>query len=674
MLIAPLDAEDFVVITPTTETFLDRGRSPEFRVAASHRTSSKYALYVFLSAEPLTADRLRLGDAIRGRRFARILVKAGFERGLAPTPCKVDAAEWERFRGEPRVYYCAATYGELRPQDPFRATPIGETTPFLHRDHPENAALYRPVQGADARFRLSIDGNRIVRKEKGKKVAVVLRGVNLSGLQYRAWFLGLPTEDPAHQNLLEEPREPWERVAGIEEAQLDDLRRWGANVVRVTVNQDWALNGLAHPVNRRRASAVMYLEALDRVVQRATRRELYTIICLHTTGMRKPMYFRDENVSERRPCAGPDPKRELQRYFELEPYVGHLPDNGSSLFWAVVSSRYRRNPFVLFDLLNEPHRVDTGYHDTDAAHVLDPEPSPRPKDIYRNDPFAPYYEGKALRVSERYNQKNAWSDAWHDWVRVLHAIVYEANPDALILVSGFDGPVWSASLRTMPVRDDSGKPLANVIYSSHLYWQDWGSRTTQNHTTSPEMWEYWLNARSEASQPALTKAHPVFIGEWGVHTKQSLGIYRKGKAQDQSDFEEYPEACRNQIILRHWWQVARKIDGWGERVAKDEKLLGIPTDESMLAWGNSLLDFLDGTKKTAGKAGSPVEGIVGWAAWSYQNQPHIAARIDPIRDGALYELPKPASGSPGATGEPPPLHRLTDFGDLVRNQLKALAP
>ena len=70
------------------------------------------------------------------------------------------------------------------------------------------------------------------------------------------------------------PRLPRERRASREGDLREMIERWGANVVRLPLNQDFALNGRAD------RSAEDYLRAIDRVVDWAARFGAYTILDL----------------------------------------------------------------------------------------------------------------------------------------------------------------------------------------------------------------------------------------------------------------------------------------------------------------------------------------------------------------------------------------------------------
>ncbi len=98
--------------------------------------------------------------------------------------------------------------------------------------------------------RLTVQGNRIVNADT--LTPVWLRGVNRPGLEYSG---------PLGE-------------AGITESEFDVMvTGWGANIVRIPFNQEWALC-------REGYDAEPYLAALDRVIRLAAERGAYTLLDL----------------------------------------------------------------------------------------------------------------------------------------------------------------------------------------------------------------------------------------------------------------------------------------------------------------------------------------------------------------------------------------------------------
>lgn len=146
---------------------------------------------------------------------------------------------------------------------------------------------------------------------------MLLRGINLSGLQY---------SDPS--NALE--------AAGITVADIDQITtHWNARIIRLPFNQQWALapDG-ADPEQY----DCPYLQAIDSVIERAAGNGAYTLLNLHRL---------DDTVR------GIDNKGQPN-------YVPPLPNLDSIRLWRQLAWRYRDEPAVLYDIFNEPHPVLPG--------------------------------------------------------------------------------------------------------------------------------------------------------------------------------------------------------------------------------------------------------------------------------------------------------------------------
>lgn len=159
---------------------------------------------------------------------------------------------------------------------------------------------------------LATDGNRIIRRDTG--AAVLLRGVNRSGLEY---------SEPANRDFLASARLTENEIRHI-------TRDWGANIIRLPFNQDWALNG------RSKASPEDYLRALDQAIAWAAQNGAYTLLDLQWLSA-EDEYGRSSEGSPIR--------------------IAPLPNNDSQVLWRILAERYRDQPSVLFDLYNEPHDV-----------------------------------------------------------------------------------------------------------------------------------------------------------------------------------------------------------------------------------------------------------------------------------------------------------------------------
>jgi endoglucanase len=259
-------------------------------------------------------------------------------------------------------------------------------------------------------------GNRIV--DAQTFAPVLLRGVNRSGLEYCS---------PEGAGSLAK--------AGITPEEMDEIvGGWGANIVRLPFNQNWALE-------RPGCDAGPYLAALDQAIDMAARRGAYTLLDLQWLDSSTPRGY--DNAG--RPN-----------------YVPSLPDRASIALWRQLAARYRGEPAVLFDLLNEPH------------DPLRDDPVPL-EAIGEDSDFRPLEDGRLSM------------EIWQGWARLLIDTIRGENPEALIFVAGLD---WAYDLRGHPLPDCEG-----VVYSTHVYrskGRDW-----------------------EGAFGELAASVPVFAGEWG---------------------------------------------------------------------------------------------------------------------------------------------------------------
>jgi hypothetical protein len=143
---------------------------------------------------------------------------------------------------------------------------------------------------------LAVRGNRIVDTVTG--AIQWLRGINRSGFEYTF----APTIGDAESEHI--------------------VREWGARIVRLPFNQEWAL------------TREDYRMAMDAAIDGFAVRGAYTLLDLqwldnHTVRG----YDRDGNPN----------------------FVPPLPDDDTVELWRSLATRYNDEPAVLFDLLNEPH-------------------------------------------------------------------------------------------------------------------------------------------------------------------------------------------------------------------------------------------------------------------------------------------------------------------------------
>jgi endoglucanase len=289
---------------------------------------------------------------------------------------------------------------------------------------------------------LATDGCRIV--DDASRQPVLLRGLNRSGLEYA---------EPDARGFLD--------AASMTESEIAHMiRGWGANIIRIPFNQDWALNG------RGAYSADHYLEAIDRVIEWASRSGAYTLLDLQ---------WLDADAAR-----GHNPDGSPNR-------VPALPTLDTIALWRMLARRYQDEPAVLFDLFNEPHDP-----------IADDE---TPLEGIGEDGATFPLPRRRVTMAE-----------WQPWARRLVRTVREEHPRSLIFVSGV---AWGYDLRGMPltVNDRSQEVFTNVVYSTHVY--PWcgippALRSPDHVRFAPRHSLNWTDAFGRLSRSA-----PVFIAEWG---------------------------------------------------------------------------------------------------------------------------------------------------------------
>ena len=237
---------------------------------------------------------------------------------------------------------------------------------------------------------LGTKGNQIVSQTTGYQV--LLKGVNRSGLEYSV---------PGASGFL--------ASAGITQHEIRQIvQSWGAKVIRLPFNQDWALNGCGEQ------SSEAYLSAIDQVIDWAAELGCYTLLDLQWLDSTTAYGNLHDGTAN---------------------FVAPLPNRSTVDLWTMLAKRYRDEPAVLFDLFNEPH------------NRLDDDPHPLclvafDGTIYESD------------------QQDVRPEEWLPWVRLLVDSIRAVHSQSLIWVPGVD---WAYDLRGIEL------DAPNIVYSTHVY-------------------------------------------------------------------------------------------------------------------------------------------------------------------------------------------------------------
>lgn len=160
-----------------------------------------------------------------------------------------------------------------------------------------------------------VDGNRLVDSRTGRQF--IPRGVNWSSFEYacaQGW--GMSSIDT---------------MGGQDQydAEAEAIAAWGANTVRLPLNQDCWLGTRGAPVSDQfdERTPADYREDVSDFVAALNRQGIVVVLDLH---------------SRKRPD---------------EPEFGNvaMPDSQSLTFWRSVAGQYAGNPSVMFDAFNEPY-------------------------------------------------------------------------------------------------------------------------------------------------------------------------------------------------------------------------------------------------------------------------------------------------------------------------------
>jgi endoglucanase len=271
---------------------------------------------------------------------------------------------------------------------------------------------------------LVTSSNRILRADTMQPV--LLRGINRSGLEY---------SPPSDSGFLDGAQFTLEEMRQI-------VIGWRANLIRLPFNQEWALHGAMPGVTAHTAEE--YLTALDQAISWAAGLGAYTILDLQWLDTETAYGSTADQNGVLRPN-----------------HVPPTPNAESITLWQTLAERYRDEPAVLFDLLNEPHDLLA-----DDDHPI--------LEIVSNGEVAP----SASRF--------VGPDEWLPWATRLISEIRRIRPTGIILVGGID---WAFDLRGIVV------DAPNIVYSTHIY-----------SNRAPADWWKAFGAADEV---------PILIGEWG---------------------------------------------------------------------------------------------------------------------------------------------------------------
>lgn len=116
---------------------------------------------------------------------------------------------------------------------------------------------------------------------------------------------------------------------GIPASDFSAIRSWGANTVRIPLNQDYWLSALGIPVAPS-AHCPGYIDTVKAAVREAEAQHLVVVLDLHSSDPGNP---------------------------QLKGGAQPMPDRGSVRFWQSVAHTFGGDWNVMFELFNEPRQV-----------------------------------------------------------------------------------------------------------------------------------------------------------------------------------------------------------------------------------------------------------------------------------------------------------------------------
>jgi len=678
-----LKIDDFVTIRPTTDCILSDGKVLEFLIEFSGNYKPE-ELFIELSDTPEKMPlntRMNLANNIRAHAPQISICFADLPVG------KSDKKDWRsgkgnnitffnknagvvrfdasvaRFSSVSRIYYRALicklnndniSYRLVTPiykdatdrSDFFLLTKTGKANNITSALKP-TVSLSGGKDGW-----LQIDKNKIIRPKDGEPVW--LRGVNFNSAEHRLFFYleygvvdinkttstaGKPwnlgnfyISTDWWREVMDPQKATWLRAIGLTDAFADELTRWGVNTVRITFNQEWVIKG--YKADKLAVAAIndrpfqqyvlpqipqpslergidSYLADLDIIISMLTKRGIKVILCCH-------IIKRIFDKSLGKPPSFADVREYILKY-ESDPekgiaflYNAPLPDNNTLLAWRILAGRYKDVPDLFFELFNEPHYL-------------------RMNDAYTKK-TGDYFSGVDWGDPDKDYEENPWSVNWSNWACALADIITGISPKRILMIQGFGGPCWSASLRSAPY-NSLHNITNNIVYTSHLYFLN-PDKPYPTGTRKTDDWKFYLKSDDKTEESKKLLLHyPVFITEWAMETKDS-------------GFVNAETAAPNSPPLS-------------------------PEKDSL-----ELISFLTDPSKalsTKDPVNVPIPKNIGWTSWTIVNTPRMVRREYEHGPFKKYKSNNQALPTVMVNGKvetvPTPLFEFTDYGWVIFKEL-----
>jgi hypothetical protein len=250
-------------------------------------------------------------------------------------------------------------------------------------------------------------------------------------------------------------------------AQLQLLRSWGANILRLPISQTFWLPGNNYytGLNGGTDPSTAYQQRVIATVRSARALGLAVIVDLHAS---------DRGLAQ----------------YDTIPDIHPMPDRNNSVpFWRDVANTFKDDGGVIFELYNEPHPLEIDW-------VAGSPNEPSWKIWLNGGPIAaaPDYPGDEVNTRKRV----AYTAVG---MQDLYNAVRSTGAKNLVLI---DGNHWGYNLAGVLTHRVQGY---NIVYGTHPY--DWGDKQPTANSAG--------SVGFDAEFGELAKTDPVMISEFGSY-------------------------------------------------------------------------------------------------------------------------------------------------------------
>jgi endoglucanase len=284
----------------------------------------------------------------------------------------------------------------------------------------------------------------------------------------------------------------------LQQSDYDTMKAWGANVVRLSLNQDFWIVDASNP-----HAVSYYADFVDAQVQAAEADGIDVILDLH----------RSDGGS-----------------FNNSPGQWCMADQNSLTFWTQVATRYRGDPHVLFELYNEPYVTDwnvwlNGGTATCTSHQLN--------------------NGVQMSFSSTFAAAG---------MQQLYNAVRATGAKNLVIAGGIDYAFDLSGVgQGFRLKDANGSPAANVMYNTHPY--------NESGKTTPAQWFSAFGYLTATDPVIATEFGDASAGSCSTATyDQTLMSYFDAQGASSNPANRvswtawafYPGGCSFPSLLNDW--------------------------------------------------------------------------------------------------------------------------